>query len=55
MKPEIEKQKMPKYVLNYFDIHGRGEISRLILVAAGIPFTDKRIKFQDWPATKPSM
>ena len=44
---------MPKYVLHYFDIRGRAEISRMIMNAAGIPYTERRIQFQDWPSIKP--
>ena len=45
---------MPKYTLHYFDTRGRGEISRLIMNAGGIPYTEKRIQFQDWPGIKPT-
>jgi glutathione S-transferase len=45
---------MPQYTLHYFDLRGRAEISRLIMNAAGIPYTEKRIQFQDWPAIKPT-
>ena len=41
---------MPKYVLNYFDGRGRAEVSRLIFAAAGLQYTDNRVK--DWPAKK---
>ena len=34
---------MPKYVLHYFDLYGRGEISRLIFAQAGVEFEDHRI------------
>ena len=44
---------MPSYTLHYFDIRGRAEISRIIFHAAGIPFTDKRYTFENWPAQKP--
>jgi glutathione S-transferase len=41
--------------LTYFDIHaGRGEVARIALTLAGIPFEDVRVKFQDWGALKPT-
>ena len=43
-------QKMPSYKLTYFDARGRAEISRLIFAAAGVEYTDERVK--DWPAGK---
>jgi len=42
------------YKLTYFDITARGEPARLIFAAAGVKFTDNRVKFQDWPALKAS-
>ena len=40
--------------LTYFDIPAsRGEECRLALSIAGVPFTDERIKFPDWPARRP--
>jgi glutathione S-transferase len=41
---------MPKYVLHYFDGRGRAELTRLIFAAAGLQYTDNRVK--DWPAKK---
>ena len=41
---------MPSYKLTYFDGRGRAEISRLIFAAAGVEYTDERVK--DWPAGK---
>jgi len=41
---------MPSYKLTYFDARGRAEISRLIFAAAGVEYTDERVK--DWPAGK---
>ncbi|KAK7093966.1 glutathione S-transferase-like [Littorina saxatilis] len=38
--------------LTYFDGRGRGEISRLLLTAAGQKFEDVRITFDQWPALK---
>lgn len=42
------------YKLTYFDINARGEPARLIFTAAGVKFTDNRVKFEDWPALKQS-
>ncbi|XP_033644356.1 uncharacterized protein LOC117303993 [Asterias rubens] len=47
--------KMPSYKLNYFNVRGRGEVSRLCFVVAGVPFEDFRVEFADWPALKPKM
>jgi len=41
---------MPSYKLTYFDAKARGEISRLVFAAAGVEYTDDRVK--DWPAGK---
>ena len=37
-----------KYRLTYFDISGRGELSRMIFHYADVPFEDVRIQFEDW-------
>jgi len=47
--------KGSKIKFTYFDGRGRGEVSRLILAAAGQPFEDVRIAFEDWPALKPKV
>ncbi len=45
----------PSLELTYFDFHGgRGEPARLALSIGGVPFTDRRVKFEDWPALKPT-
>jgi glutathione S-transferase len=44
----------PALTLRYFDVQGRAEPTRLTLAAAGVPFTDVRVKPADWPALKPS-
>ena len=43
---------MVQYKLNYFNIRGRGEIVRLIFVAAGQEFIDNRIEHSNWPQLK---
>jgi len=43
------------YKLTYFNGRGRGEIIRLVLTAAGVPFEDKRIDISDWPTAKPKL
>ncbi|KAF0707822.1 hypothetical protein As57867_006515, partial [Aphanomyces stellatus] len=49
-------QTHPTLKLTYFDITvGRGEITRLALTIADIPFEDERVSFADWPALKPRM
>lgn len=46
---------MPHYTLSYFDFNGgRGEDCRLALHAAGVAFTDNRIKGPQWPEMKAS-
>ncbi|XP_002162176.1 glutathione S-transferase [Hydra vulgaris] len=43
---------MPKYVLNYFNIQGKGEVARLLFHCKGVEFEDNKISFQDWPSHK---
>ena len=43
-----------QYKLIYFNARGRGELSRLILHCAGVPFEDFRFEMKEWPAIKPS-
>lgn len=46
---------MPELKLTYFDFDGgRGETPRMALHIGGIPFTDDRLKFDAWPAMKPT-
>lgn len=45
----------PKLKLTYFNIKARAEPTRLALHIAGIPFEDKRISHEEWPALKASM
>ncbi|XP_048729241.1 hematopoietic prostaglandin D synthase-like [Ostrea edulis] len=46
---------MTKYTLHYFNLKGRGEIVRLMLVAAGVDFEDHRVEREEWPKLKPTM
>jgi len=43
---------MPNYKLTYFPIAGRAEVSRWIFAVAKQPYTDDRIKWEEWPALK---
>jgi glutathione S-transferase len=36
------------HVLTYFNVRGRGELIRLLFHAAGIPFTDNRLRLADF-------
>ena len=45
----------PKLKLVYFNIKARAEPTRLALHIAGIPFEDKRIAHEEWPALKATM
>ena len=38
----------------YFDAKGRGELGRLILAHGKIPYEDRRVSMEEWPALKPS-
>jgi glutathione S-transferase len=44
----------PKHELIYFDMSGRGEPVRILFHAAGVEFTDTRIKFADWGPIQPT-
>ena len=45
---------MVQYKLTYFSVRGLGEMSRLILHYANVPFEDVRIAQDDWPNYKDS-
>lgn len=45
----------PKYVLTYFDLRGRGEVTRLLFKVAGVEFEDKRLTFEEWGKEKENM
>lgn len=40
-----------KTVYYYFDLHGRGDIIRLLLHLADVPFEDKRLQAEEWLGT----
>uniref|UniRef100_A0A914C6E8 glutathione transferase n=1 Tax=Acrobeloides nanus TaxID=290746 RepID=A0A914C6E8_9BILA len=46
---------MSSYKLTYFPFRGRGELIRLILHYAKVPFEDNRITLEDWPSLKKSL
>ncbi|OQR86909.1 glutathione S-transferase [Achlya hypogyna] len=46
---------MADVVLRYFDIPGRAEVTRLLLVYGDVPFVDKRIPKAMYPHLKPSL
>lgn len=46
---------MPKYVLSYFNMRGRGEFNRLLFAALGVEYQDHRIERQQWPELRPTM
>lgn len=41
------------YKLIYFNIRGRGEVTRYLFAQAGVSYTDERVENKDWPALKP--
>jgi glutathione S-transferase len=45
---------MSSHELMYFDGAGRAESIRILLYAAGVPFTDTRFKGAEWPTIKPT-
>ncbi|MBM4218876.1 MAG: glutathione S-transferase [Gammaproteobacteria bacterium] len=46
---------MPMLVYTYFDFDGgRGEVARVAMHIAGIPFEDRRIPPKEWPARRDS-
>lgn len=46
---------MSSIKVTYFNGRGRGELTRLILVAAGQEFEDERLAREQWPKIKPDM
>jgi hypothetical protein len=48
----LSKTVPEKYKLTYFGFRGRGELPRLIFAAAGVPYIDDRISFEQWGAMK---
>ena len=45
---------MSSYKLVYFEIKGRGEVSRLIFAQAGVEYEDKRVSKEEWAQLKPT-
>ncbi|KER31528.1 hypothetical protein T265_02296 [Opisthorchis viverrini] len=43
---------MSQYKLTYFNLRGRAEPIRMILIVSGTPFEDCRIEVSDWPSKK---
>jgi len=46
---------MSSIKVTYFNGRGRGELTRLLLVAAGQEFEDERLTREQWPKIKPGM
>ena len=46
---------MVEYKYTYFNGRGLAEINRYIFEAAGVPYEDVRLSWDDWPAIKPTM
>ena len=46
--------KMYKHKLTYFNMKGRAELIRWLLVLAHEPFEDIRVENEDWPSVMPS-
>ncbi|KAH3777541.1 probable glutathione S-transferase 7 [Dreissena polymorpha] len=46
---------MPSYKLSYFDVRGRGELSRYLFLAAGRDFKEHRIPRAEWPNVKQTL
>lgn len=46
---------MPNYKLTYFNLKGRGELSRLLFAASDVKFEDVRIDMANWNQLKASM
>ena len=44
---------MSTYKFIYFNIRGRGEVTRYLFAQAGVAYTDERVEQKDWPALKP--
>lgn len=43
---------MTNYKLIYFNLRARGEVTRLLLEVAGVPYEDSRVDFTRWPDLK---
>lgn len=42
-------------LLTYFDVRGRAEVVRLILEEMSVPYLERRVELQEWPALKPTL
>lgn len=42
----------PQIKVSYFDMHGRADLTRLILTFAKVPFVDERLSFAQWAEIK---
>jgi len=45
---------MSSYKLNYFNVRGRAEVSRILFFLNDVEFIDNRIPFNEWPKHKDS-
>ncbi|KAJ8601728.1 hypothetical protein CTAYLR_003207 [Chrysophaeum taylorii] len=52
-KPITSVSSAGPFRLVYFDVEAAGEKVRLAFCLAGIPFEDKRVKFEEWETLKP--
>merc|ERR1711923_532793 len=61
---KMKKEMMAKHpksrllansTFTYFDIRGRGEVTRLLFAAAQQNITERRVTFEEWPELKPKM
>jgi len=44
----------PQIKVSYFDMHGRADLTRLLLTFAKVPFEDERFSFEQWAQVKPT-
>merc|ERR1712210_297731 len=50
----LSEMSPPKVKFVYFDLQGKGELTRLLLKCGKIDFEDFRFGFDDWPKHKPT-
>lgn len=53
--PAKNPRAMPNYKLTYFNLKGRGELSRLLFAASDVKFEDVRIDMANWNQLKACM